>query len=146
MKSTIIFFARNDTRKAREGTKTQTRRLVKSSEPIESLVTFDGRHAQFTIRGLRPLVLKCPYGTVGDRLMVGHDVLALEITEVRVQRLQEITAEDCKAEGVECNCEGGFDEGVAFGNFVLLWDAIHGPGAWETNPFVWALTYRKAQP
>lgn len=68
----------------------------------------------------------------------------VEITEIRVQRLQDLTAEDCQAEGVDCNClEGGFDAGVAFGNFVLLWESISGAGSWDENPWVWAITFKK---
>lgn len=71
----------------------------------------------------------------------------LEITEVRVQRVQEITSEDCLAEGVSGDMEdGSFDAGVVFFHFIKLWDSINGPGRWEANPWVWVVTFRKVAP
>lgn len=82
--------------------------------------------------------------------------ITLEITDVRVQRLQEITEEDAKAEGVEewCSCvchdetnvQTCSDCGDRHGRdgFVGLWDAINGKRApWDSNPWVWALTFRR---
>jgi hypothetical protein len=71
----------------------------------------------------------------------------VELTEVRVERVQDITAEDCLAEGVDCNClDGGFDDGVAFGNFLSLWESTNGKGSWLENPFVWVLVFKKVKP
>jgi hypothetical protein len=89
--------------------------------------------------------------------------ITLEITEVRVQRLQEISEEDAKAEGVGqafltkgLYWQGGtalidqrnptFNPSVAIAGsraaFAMLWESIHGPGAWKANPWVWALSFR----
>ena len=66
--------------------------------------------------------------------------ILLEITDVRVQRLQEISDEDARAEG--------YDRSHAFPRewFALLWERIHGPGSWHANPWVWAITFRRIQP
>ena len=77
--------------------------------------------------------------------------VSLLITDVRVQRVQDISEEDAIAEGLEAHSDDGvmyygpFDRGhcdprTAFRN---LWDSINeqrGFG-WGANPFVWAITF-----
>lgn len=66
--------------------------------------------------------------------------LTLEVTEVRVQRLREISEEDVLAEGVTA----ADDPDVTREAFRFLWDAINGKRApWESNPWVWAISFRK---
>lgn len=81
----------------------------------------------------------------------------LEITEVRVERVQDISEEDAKAEGVEqrsrTTWRNYFEDcylSSAQQSYSSLWQAINGknkPGkewdAWDLNPFVWAITFRK---
>jgi hypothetical protein len=75
----------------------------------------------------------------------------LEITDVRVQRLQDITDEDAIAEGVRCwECNGPVDgtseNGCGCFHFAQAWDAINGKRAtWSSNPWVWALTFRRVR-
>ena len=63
-----------------------------------------------------------------------HARLFLEVREVSVERLLDITEADAKAEGAVA-----FNEQVlrAKGYFEDLWNAINGKGAWESNPWVW---------
>jgi hypothetical protein len=73
--------------------------------------------------------------------------LSLEITESRVQRLQEISEADARAEGVVADdiSRVGVPCRPARGRFEELWDSINGerPGcSWEKNPWVWCLTFR----
>jgi hypothetical protein len=77
--------------------------------------------------------------------------ITLEIMEVRVQRLQEISNEDAKAEGVDCaphrggTC-GRKDTGIdqcAICPYRELWNTINGPKSWEENPWIWALSFRR---
>jgi hypothetical protein len=86
--------------------------------------------------------------------------ILLEITDVRVQRLQEISEEDARAEGIEYSDEYavrslahvGLDEGDWIPNappipsFRSLWDTIHGPNSWHANPWVWAITFQRLEP
>jgi hypothetical protein len=62
----------------------------------------------------------------------------LTVTDVRVQRLQEISPEDCVAEGLnETNGTGPADSL----RYSLLWESINGPGSWDANPWVAAYTF-----
>ena len=65
--------------------------------------------------------------------------LTLQITDVRVQRLHELTSEDAIAEGVDCF--GGFDYPDPVGGFIEVWNKINGESAWERNDWVWALSF-----
>jgi len=72
--------------------------------------------------------------------------ITLEITDVRCQRLQEITTNDAIAEGIDA--DGGDDENrnrSTVENFRLFWDSFYkGKGfGWEKNPWVWASTFRR---
>lgn len=79
--------------------------------------------------------------------------LTLAITEVRVERLQDIGEADAIAEGLIRNLpplEGWrameSDSWPIFTNpvrsYAGLWNHINGKGAWAANPWVWALTFR----
>lgn len=71
--------------------------------------------------------------------------LTLIVTDVRVQRVQEISGEDCVAEGV---CEFALmpptdaDEAEARTVFRDLWNSLHGHEAWGANPWVLAIIFR----
>jgi hypothetical protein len=72
--------------------------------------------------------------------------LTLRITDVRVQRLQEISEADARAEGapLELRLLDSVRLGATAshtGGFERLWESIHGPGSWAANPWVWALTF-----
>jgi hypothetical protein len=73
--------------------------------------------------------------------------ILLEITEVRVQRVQDSSAGDCVAEGVNPTGTDPCDiADSAKDRYRDLWDSINGkrPGcAWADNPWVWALTFKR---
>ena len=93
--------------------------------------------------------------------------LVLEITDVRVQRLQDITREDIIAEGVRIpacetsgnplidistpNGPGAFltreqfidPDALLRAHWAALWCAINGRASWDANPWVWALSFRR---
>lgn len=85
--------------------------------------------------------------------------LTLEITEVRLERLQEISEEDAIAEGADIATDEspddvyeerygqGYDNGYYpeadhFIGYQHIWKAINGPGSWDANPWVWAISFR----
>lgn len=69
----------------------------------------------------------------------------LEITGIRVERLQEISYKDTIAEGPR-PCGWGNDDGGVQRNFARLWDEINGPGSWDKNPWVWVIEFRRIRP
>ena len=72
--------------------------------------------------------------------------LTLEVTEVRVQRLQDISEEDAKAEGVEMiDGDPTPPEWWSYRQeFGHLWDSLNAKRApWDSNPWVWAVSFRR---
>ena len=84
--------------------------------------------------------------------------IQLEITDVRVQRLQEISEEDAKAEGITVfplqseedrsawyQTEPGVNQGPSpRSSFAQLWDSINAKKhPWDSNPWVWAISFRR---
>jgi hypothetical protein len=80
--------------------------------------------------------------------------ITLELTEVRVQRVQEITDEDARAEGAEewhASCpeiEAHNRSGNYRNGFHDIWDSVNAKRGfpWSSDPWVWALTFRRVQP
>lgn len=71
--------------------------------------------------------------------------ITLEITEIRVQRLQDITEEDAEAEGADrARVIPSSESPQRYRNgFRFLWEEIHNKESWQTNPWVWAISFRK---
>lgn len=74
--------------------------------------------------------------------------MTLGVTEVRVQRLQEISEADARAEGGPPSHPSIDRVSRDFGYadfprswFAQTWNTIHGPDAWDANPWVCALTF-----
>lgn len=65
--------------------------------------------------------------------------ITLEITDVRVQRLQDISEDDAIAEGCQRN-DG--PRGAPIGQFRELWNSIN--GNWDANTWVWCVSFRRA--
>lgn len=89
--------------------------------------------------------------------------ITLEVTGVRVERLQDISREDVIAEGCEApRCPAcGYTNGDAAFNcdhrlcgkpmpphestaYRALWESINGAGAWDANPWVWVVEFKRA--
>lgn len=70
--------------------------------------------------------------------------LTLTVTDVRVQRVQEISEADAVDEGVDAVSLADVPRQAAWSrraDFAALWNSIHGPDAWDQNPWVYALTF-----
>ncbi len=64
----------------------------------------------------------------------------LEITAVRVERVQDISVEDALDEGIvhsTLNCPRM--------EFAQLWNKINGPDAWDQNPWVWVIEFERVR-
>jgi hypothetical protein len=206
MKERPILFSSSMVRAILDGSKTQTRRVVKPRRCPNTGCEL----ACCEIAGERGehLYRLCPYGAPGDRLWVkettvrvedlgwigpiyaesdeGRQALEwgygepddpdhipphaiklrpslfmprtrsrilLEITDVRVEKLQDISEDDARAEGMcvpNCECGYGVDgailSGTASGAFMLLWEQIYSPDSWVANPWVWVVTFRRVEP
>lgn len=192
MRERPILMTSENAQKCYEGTKMQTRRIVKPR---------NGSTADYA-----GVDYPCPYGVAGDRLWVrengwerpartskmlrdGADTwerfyfdalldsgeaeelkgygfkrrpsihmprwacrTVLEITDVRVERLQEINLEDCQSEGVRCEsytgppyCTwcSGHEAPCHRDAYKTLWESINGVGSWALNPWVWVITFQK---
>jgi hypothetical protein len=86
--------------------------------------------------------------------------ILLEITDVHVERLQDISDSQIESEGLDLNaladgqdrydmCHAGSG---AEGRPTLrtawrdLWQSINGPGSWDANPWVWVVEFKRVTP
>ncbi|WP_423459939.1 hypothetical protein [Ottowia sp. VDI28] len=211
MKERPVLFSAPMVRALLAGTKTQTRRIVKTEAAVGREAVFAARtgkrHAEvFLLPEMADLAeAHCPYGQPGDRLWVreairlvpdqepddgtgrvlsiyaadgsltvadawpwkrsylppmhcprGLSRIDLEVTGVRVERLQDISEADCWAEGIEEVIHDFSDSsqydmaqrlGCCFEDakplYAQLWESIHGARSWDANPWVWALSFRR---
>jgi hypothetical protein len=88
--------------------------------------------------------------------------ITLEITGVRIERIQEISEADCWREGIERSSESPSQASTVFSDYAsprrafnLLWDGTYAPNrrgecpgggsfCWAANPWVWVIEYRRA--
>lgn len=71
--------------------------------------------------------------------------IELEITDVRVERLQDISEDDAEAEGCGIPLMG-HDDNFCRGLYRDLWEKINGKGSWAANPWVWCLSFKRVKP
>ena len=92
--------------------------------------------------------------------------LFLKVKSVRVERLQEISQNDCVSEGIEqllmsrmqLASAGSkrwrnyskkpelFNEAVKpYQSFCTLWQSINGPESWDANPWVWVVEFERTE-
>ena len=78
--------------------------------------------------------------------------ITLEVTEVRVERLQDISEADARAEGVWTGQPEMLAAGARGMNlnhrsaYASLWEQINGPASWDANPWVWAISFKRVTP
>jgi hypothetical protein len=86
--------------------------------------------------------------------------ITLEVTGVRVERLQDISYEDALAEGACLDpasmpnfpaCIGSSETPEQFARrtnypqrgYRTLWEQLNGQGAWDANPWVWCIEFKR---
>ncbi|MDW7782268.1 ASCH domain-containing protein [Morganella morganii] len=136
------------------GRKTQTRRLIDK----ETLRLFDvasevGECFPLGCNDDEPFeryhIEFSPYGAIGDTINFADkdgDIKGeIEIVDVWLQQVQEISQEDAQAEGFE-----GYDDDVSGGmspysEFSQAWVDIYGKDSWRENPWVWVIEFKQIQ-
>jgi hypothetical protein len=135
-----ISFNKEMTQALLEGRKTQTRRPIKF-EPHP-----DPFHSPYhTIEEGKVVAAKSPYGRIGDLVWVREfpemeeqdSRIILKITSTKIQKLQDITEEDAKAEGCFSfiGREPKYYHHTYINDFKMLWNSIY--NNWDENPWVW---------
>nr|WP_216662045.1 morphogenetic protein [Klebsiella aerogenes] len=79
--------------------------------------------------------------------------ILLEITDVRVERLNAISQEDAQAEGMELtgwrptysDPDSGGEVWTPYDKFARLWESIYGEGSWKVNPWVWVIEFKRVE-
>lgn len=199
MKERPILFSAPMVRAILNGSKTQTRRVVKvQGTRCEPELMPDGKTIGWRINVPHAHgsthVVTSPYGAAGDRLWVKeswraceeangtkprdmtaayrvwHEAdtphqlgfgklrpsifmprwasrITLEVTDVRVERLQSISEADAMAESPDRMQKIGPRKWIARPEyrsaFRETWNLIHGAGSWNANPWVWVVEFRK---
>ena len=72
--------------------------------------------------------------------------ILLEITAARVERLQDISEADARAEGAPAYrlpAHPVFDDRPHVLGYAQLWDSINGAGSWDANPWVWVIEFKR---
>lgn len=118
-----------------------TGELVRSSFPDGSLPTREESE-----RAMLPKFWK---GKPSIHMPRWASRITLDITDVRVERLQDISEEDAIAEGCErreCCTGSGRPIYPAVFAFRELWESIHERGLWDANPWVWVVEFERIEP
>lgn len=86
----------------------------------------------------------------GWRLKIGRFLpawasrITLEVTGVRVERLNDISADDAAAEGWPGpDAQNSIASAYPIAWYSNLWEQINGKGSWEANPWAWVVEFRR---
>lgn len=66
--------------------------------------------------------------------------ILLEITDVRVEQLNDISEEDARSEGISGSSARDVKEAYA-----ALWRSIYGSDSWRANPWVWVIKFKRIE-
>ncbi|MEX9293796.1 ASCH domain-containing protein [Providencia alcalifaciens] len=149
---------------AMNGRKTQTRRPIKPQPKVteEELRKLGAWQEGYTLseqvcaawrHGF--VDVDCPYGEIGDIISAadkdGNIKGRIEITDVWLQQVQEISQDDAYAEGFELtgwrptysDPDSGGETFTPYDKFADTWIDIYGEDSWNNNEWVWVIEFRR---
>jgi len=173
MKFRPILFSTDMVQAILDGTKTQTRRVLKPqpNEKFKEYPTIDfcdfsnnewhNIYASFEDENEFHNVIS-PLGKEGDILRIiekkGGSNIYLQIKDIRVNRLQDISEEDAVSEGVIKLQNGSYRNyhdkksesnymfsSSAIPSFQTLWSSTKGEESWYSNPWVWVIEFERIE-
>lgn len=136
-----------------DGRKTQTRRLMKP-QPVLNGNFYEVFGAgwskgikRVTVAPGHSLERNFPYGLVDKKILFadkdGNIKGEIEIVDVWLQQVQEISQEDTLAEGF--SGDGISGSAAAYAQFADIWISIYGAESWSENPWVWVIEFKQIQ-
>lgn len=142
----ILFTAESEAL-IRDGRKTMTRRVIvpQPSAGVRQSVFVPSGIADGHGREIRPRYLPGEIVYVKRTYFTreAESDLRIRILGVKAERLQNITVEDCIAEGCLPYLRGD-DRWVDLRQMISMWDSINGKRhPWALNPWVFAYTFRR---
>lgn len=103
----------------------------------------------YSADGLTPFEAEQPAWKPSIHMPRWASRILLQITDVRVERLHDITPENAIAEGVK-SCEQDLDpdgnDYSPYELFSMLWTSINGMETWHANPRVWVVEFKRVTP
>lgn len=79
---------------------------------------------------------------LGRFMPKAYNRLSLDVTDIRIERVQQISDDDAIAEGIDWS-EGDFLRPQHV--FQILWNSIHGGDAWDRNDWVWVVEFKRIE-
>lgn len=143
-----MLFTPKNAQKVMNGTKTQTRRLCREGDEVDTRTEGDGKPIIDSVYSAnkRKWQVGRTYSVQPGRGKPGIGKVFLK--SIRRERVFDITEEDAKAEGAEHITPSAilhpFNHTPISGykaGFRQLWDSIYGAGNFDTGPMVWALEF-----
>ena len=136
-----------------DGRKTQTRRPMNPQPVLNGnfYQVFGGGWSKgikrVTVAPGHSLERNFPYGLVDKKIPFadkdGNIKGEIEIVDVWLQRVQEISQEDTLAEGF--SGDGISGSAAAYAQFADIWISIYGAESWSENPWVWVIEFKQIQ-
>ncbi len=167
MKERPILFNGNMVRAILAGQKTQTRRIPSKKQQDASFCPYGHPGDRLWVRETfayaqdgtvvyRASMVGSPWDAITRRAITWHPSIhmprwasriTLEITDVHVERVQDIHEEDAIAEGIDPRKLSYLSGERAVTKFSVLWNSIYAANGlgWDVNPWVWVVTFKRME-